>query len=419
MSKFVKLALLSSIVVLTIPGAMAQSLFDRDRNIAVTERHEPNIVDEARVGAFYFLPQATTSLVQTDNVFATATNAESDLFFSFQPEARLVSNWSNHALSFFANLKHDDYQDFGTENTTDYGFGTNGRLDITRSTSISGGGGYDLLHEPRQSAAAAFASAAPIEFETTNYYVQAQHATGRMKFQGGVAFDMQDYEDGVTLAGAPFDQDFRDRDRIVFNVRADYAVSPDTALFVRYTGNERTYDVTPLILADRRDSNGYRVDAGVDLDIAGVARGLFGIGYMEQSYDGASFADINGFSLDARLQWFPSELTTVSFAASRDILDSATLGSAGMTTTAYSVTIDHELQRNVVLTANLGAGSDDYEGIDRTDDRLNAGAGINYYMNRHIELRANYAWRQQESSGVDARADFDESRLVFSAVFRP
>ncbi len=72
-------------------------------------------------------------------------------------------------------------------------------------------------------------------------------------------------------------------------------------------------------------------------------RGEISAGYIQQDFDEVAFKDTDGFAARAQLEWFPTELTTVTVAGGRSIEDSATPGVGGLLSSNLSVGVDHEL----------------------------------------------------------------------------
>ncbi|MDZ4052043.1 MAG: outer membrane beta-barrel protein, partial [Phenylobacterium sp.] len=129
-----------------------------------------------------------------------------------------------------------------------------------------------------------------------------------------------------------------------------------------------------------------------------------------QEYDDPTLSDIDGFGARAQVEWFPTQLTTVTFTGSRTIEESASPGSAGYTSANLGVKVDHELMRNVILTGNVSKGKDDYQGITREDDRFNAGVGATYLLNRHVGVTLAYSHMDMDSSGVGGQ-DFKVNKV--------
>lgn len=400
--------------------ASGTSNFARDRNLSVRQRPHPDF--DARglpLGGFRAYPKLSLSAEHNDNIYALATNEVSDNIWRVQPEVSVVSNWNRHSLSAYARGTINRFQDNDSENTEEYGLGAAGRLDILRGTNLRAGADYAQLTEPRTTTqrltgGTPFTGAVePVQFDQATAYLAGEHEFNRLKVSGRVGVQSFDYEDSQRVRPlAPIDQDYRDRTVTSAMARADYAVSPDTALFVEVTGNNREYDsnsTAPGFV--RRDSEGVMLLAGANFELGAVFRGEIAGGYMQQEYEAASIGSIEGFGARAEVEWFPTEITTVTFTGTRSIEDAAVPNSPGFTSTSLGVQLDHELLRNVILSAQLSKGYDEYEGIDRKDDRMNAGVSATYLLNRNVGLTAAYSYADTQTEGRDFGAEFTVNKV--------
>ncbi|WP_029415025.1 outer membrane beta-barrel protein [Brevundimonas bacteroides] len=404
-------------------GSLAQAqnqagnLFARDRGTGVRERPRPEY--EALgvpVGTFTAYPSLQLDAESNDNIFATRTGTQDDWIFRLKPEISLESGWSRHALALFARANIARYQDFDEENFEDWGIGANGRLDFTRATNLALGVDYASLTEPRSSSNAPASTIEPISYDITSAYAAGTTVRGRTKLSARADVRTFDYEDGRTAGGVVIDQDNRDRTITSLTGRGDYAVSPATALFVQATVNTRDYDTATSALLPARDSDGYEILAGANFELGAVARGEVAVGYISQEFDAAVYDKIDGFGARGQLEWFPTQLTTVTGTASRTVEDSGIAGSGGYLSTAVGVRIDHELLRNVLLNADISLSSDDYQGLDREDERLQYGIGGTYLLNRNLGLSLAASHFEQTSDGAAAGVDFDVNRLTLTLV---
>lgn len=429
MSRTVGLAT-SGIILALVSGQTAQaqtadaqageSMFRRDRNLSVMERPRPEFSGSGvQQGALIYTPSLTLGLEFNDNIFATSSNEESDVIGIFNPAIGVETTWSRHALAAQASVTRREYADFGDESVWNAEASALGRLDIVRGTFIEGNVGFADRTEPRTSAGAAGQAAEPIDYNTTDWGVHGQRELGRTRFDLGVDSTSYDYDDARLFGGGIADQDYRDRDETVLTARGDVAVSPDTSLFARGRIIDRDYDLDPPAVAQQRSSDGYVIDAGTEFDIGGVARGSVAVGYMEQDYEDPALEDGDGFSTDLIVDWFPTQLTTVSFNASRVVNDSAIAGSGGFLGTNFGVNVDHELRRNLILSAAVGWGNDDYFGIDREDSRWSLTGSATWFVNRHAGVRASLVHTDQDSKGLAGNQDFASNIVAVSLVLRP
>jgi hypothetical protein len=82
--------------------------------------------------------------------------------------------------------------------------------------------------------------------------------------------------------------------------------------------------------------------------------------------------------------------------------DAAQEGVAGFTYTSARLTLDHELQRNLLLHASAGLQHADFlqGGTQQTSYTL--GVGATWLVNRRVRVAASYDYTGQQGSGTAA-----------------
>lgn len=391
--------------------------FSRNRNTAVQQRPRPNYeAPGIRAGAFLVFPRLEVSAERNDNIYASSANEIDDTIFHLRPEVAIESNWSQNFLSAYARASINRYADNDSENADEYGVGTAGRIDVSRMSNIGFGADFASGFEPRTAPSAPRNAVEPTELDTAQAYISASRSAGYVKLSGRADWRSFDYSDGRTGLGAVIDQDGRDRDVRSISGRVDLAISPDTAFFVQATGNDRQYDVASTALVPNRDSTGVEYLVGANFEVSALVRGEVAVGYIEQSFDNAAFQDVDSYGARAQLEWFPSELTTVTVAAGRTIEDTPTTGVGGYLATTGSIGVDHELLRNVILNARVTLGRDEYQGIDREDTRVGLNVGGTYLVNRNLGVNASLSSLDTQSSGANRDQDFTVNKLAIALV---
>jgi hypothetical protein len=395
-------------------GGETYSNFKRDRNVSVRQRPHPGY--EAlglHEGAFMVWPKLNTTVEYNSNIFATSIDEKNDTVWHVTPELDVTSNWSRHALDLYARSTINRYSDFTSENTNDYSVGGNGRLDVLRNAQITGGLDWSRLTEPRTSAPAQ-GLAKPNQYEMSSAFLSGAREFNRLRLSG--RFDARNFI-YLNQSGNPQQHD-RDRELTIYTGRADYAVSPDTAFFVQVAGNQRDYrlSATPSVLAtypgfQNRDSKGVEVLGGANFELSAVARGEIGVGWVKQSFDNPLFSDISGFGARAQVEWFPTQLTTVTFTGSRTIEDAGIVGASGYLSTNVGAQVDHELLRNVIISGQASYGNDEYKGVDRHDKRYVAGVSATYLLNRSVGVTVGYNHFKQNSSGAAGSGSFNVDKV--------
>jgi hypothetical protein len=396
-------------------GSTVSSNFRRDKNVSVRQRPRPDY--EAigiKAGGFTVYPRVTLSAEHDDNIYATAIDEESDTVWRVKPEVSARSNWSRHALGAYAGASINRHADFETEDTEDYTVGVNGRLDIERGTNITGSLQYQDLTEPRTAPTSPSAATKPVEYTLVTTTLGAVKEFNRLRLVGAFDSKSYDYSDAHNAAGGVIEQDTRDRDEFRYSGKVEYAVSPDTALFLALVGNKKDYD---LAIAGR-DSDGYVATVGANFELSQAIRGSLEGGYMKQSYDNPAFTDIDGFNALGRVEWFPTQLTTVTMTGARTIEESVAVGSQGYIANTLTAGVDHELLRNVLLSAQGNYEKDDYRSIDRNDKRTGFNASATYLMNRSVAVVLTYSYLKQDSTGADKSSSFDDNKIAASLALQ-
>lgn len=326
------------------------------------------------------------------------------------------SNWSRYELRAHARSQIDRNLDFNSENTTDWTLGGAGRLDVVRGANLTFAADYAHDHEARTAAGADPTARHPIAFDLASASLGTERARGRLRVSAKAAILRYDYRDGLSDLGAVIEQNNRDRTIARLTGRADYALSPATALFVQVSSDDRDY--SQVVGRPSRTSSGYETLAGVNFELGALIRGEVAAGYIRQDFEDATYGDLDGFGGRARLSWFPTQLTTITTTAARTVEDTGVIGSAGALRTYLSLTIDHELLRNLILTAQTSWTEDGYNGLARADKRFAAGFSAEYRVNHRYGVTASLAYLDQSSSGAVQGPSYRSTRISIATIAR-
>ena len=399
----------------TQPSAPASSDFVRDRNVSVAERviagYEPY---QERFGSWLISPNATASANYLSNVFATDNNVVDDFVGITTLSLQAASDWNRNALSAYAQGIINSYANYTTEDTNEWQVGAAGRLDLTGPNYISGNVSAQRLTEDRTEVSLQVLSVKPIQYNFDEGDATASFELNRLKLRLRVEDDLYAYDNGRTAQGELVREDTLDRNDIFTEGRADYALTPDTALFASLSGNWRDYRLTPPAVALLRNAQGFEVSTGANFDLSKLARGEVGIGYIYEDYKAHIFSPTHGLGLRGKLELFPTGLTTVTLGGSRSIEDSELPDSADYLATIGTISLDHELYRFIVLSASVGHESDQYQDIDRQVTRTSVGASVTYKIGRRYKAVLGDTLLVQSSSGVLRFQNFTVDRLSLS-----
>ena len=407
----------------SIDGGLLGSEFrptaDRGRNVSVRDRERPEFeATGIRAGSFDIFPRAEIGVGYSDNVYALETNRIDDAFLVFDPSILVDSDWGAHDVALYAAGRFREFASETAKNEEGFTLRGEGRLDIDRVTSANGGLSIDKLYEQRTSGSFPIDALASVPFYRTVGYGRLTRQNGRVRTILGGDVTWLKFDNVIGLNGRVLDQKDRDRqvDRVV--ARIDYAFSFDAAVFGQVSYADTDYDRPLAIGLANRDGNETRIIGGLSFDLTALIRGEAGIGYVDRNYNSPLFPDIGGVVAEVRLEYFLSGLTTVSGAVRRYIEDSNVIGSGGYYATVGNIGVDHELLRNLILSAKVAYERDDYRGIVRHDDIWAVNGGARYLVSRSIGLGFDFGYLSRRTDAPLFGAQFDEVRASTSVIFQ-
>lgn len=396
-------------------ASSAQNAFDRSRNVGVLDR--PRAEYDAlgiRTGAFLVYPRVDIGVVYDDNVFAAEEDEIGDTAFSVRPQVSVESTWSRHALELSAAADFYQYQDLSDEDYSTFNVQALGRLDVRRDSNVTGVVSYVKAIEPRGSSAYLTATQSPIEFSNTSVSVAGVRDFNRVRLSGRVGVSELDYDDGVSFDGIAIDQDFRDSSQTSASARLDYAYSSSTALFGEIGVSQLDYDAA----GQSRGSDGTRLLAGVNFELSNLVTGEVSAGYITRAFDDGQTDDIEQFAYRASVNWYPTQLVTVGLSGETQINDSGLLNTPAYVADSVRLQVDYELLRNLIITGVADYSRDDYQDLDRSDDRSGVGVSATYLLNRRAGVTLNVSQNEQESSGTSRSVNYTERRIGVALVLQ-
>jgi hypothetical protein len=133
-----------------------------------------------------------------------------------------------------------------------------------------------------------------------------------------------------------------------------------------------------------RDSKGYQVVGGLSFDLTDLIIGEFFAGYFSEDFDDPEFADNSSYALGANLTWSVTPLTTTRFGVSRTVEETTVADASSTTSTNVSLSVGHNLLRNLVAT---------------------------YLMNRYVHVTAGYQFTTRDSNAAGESYDQNVAKI--------
>lgn len=397
-------------------GAAAQD-YDRGRNVSVLERERQDYdAIGINTGGFSVFPRLDARTVYTSNVFASERREQSDVFLALDPTVEVRSNWGRHQLQADAGLRLRRYSDWGSEDQDGWFARALGRLDVYGESYLNGLLEAERIYEERGAEDAPGNAAEPLPIDIWGVAVRGVAQFNRARLSGGVHYRELDFENVRAIGGGTLDTSGRDRTTTTVDVKGEWGVSPDTAAFAQLTFTDIDYWEEGLLFGPSRDSEETAVLVGANFDLTALMRGEVGLGYVSRDY--VSSSAVEGFAMRGTVEYFPTQLTTITGTLRRSVEDSVFQSSSGYFATGGSLRVDHELRRNILLMAFADYEHQDFSDVDRTDKVYTISAGLTYLLNRTVGLNANIGHTERQSDGVDRLRSYSETRASIGVVLQ-
>ena len=357
-------------------------------------------------GSFTLLPAITFGVQGTDNYLATDTGRRGDIALSIGPELAIRSNWSRHRLDASAFYAHSFHAQLPGENTSQYGGTLHGVYDLSRQTQFHADLSAASYVESRSSLGAFQSALEPVHHEDYRIAVGGAHTFNDLTLNWEASDERLTYHNAVLAGGIPIDQHYRNVNQQSARGSAQYALGNGLGLIVSGGFSRSLYSFRPgspgFISGTTIDrySSGGNVLGGITFELTKLVYGSVEVGYLQRNYHDPRLRNFSGPSFDANLLWNVTPLTTVRLRARRAVEETSSPLIAGNTVSDFSVAVDHELYRYLIVTGDAGYGSFRPNGPGIGGNNYTLGASARYLSDRRFTLSGNirYSGRSSDSS---------------------
>jgi hypothetical protein len=392
---------------------------DRDRNESVVQRPHPDYdAIGVRLGTVIINPSMTLSTLATNNVFVNNANKMSDVALVYQPYVRASSDWSRHRIVAEAAGDIRRFETATTRNQNAWYVNGQGRVDISQRVVATVDLQASRVFESPYTNDLALNVTIFSRYLRKTGALKVVYTGGRVR--GTVIHDRTSYAfNAFELPDGSFRTQQRRNRTVNRNILlGEFALTPSISVY-----GQTVYEVTsyPFRLDDgsaNRDSSGIAALAGISVDLAGLMRGAIGVGYNKRDFRAATYKDVAGPSIQARVQFFPSPITNFSIAVQREFQDANFGGGGAFTSTRFIADIDHELLQNLILSASTTVTKRDYADQDSSTNVFQASAGTRYQLTRSLSLGATSNYGKTKPNGLILGNPFSELRGMLSVRFR-
>jgi hypothetical protein len=422
----IAVALAGLFLVWTAPATAQSSPPQQDRIAAdrvlreqeVTERKQEGYSPlSVRIGSFMLNPGFDVSGRYTDNLYSTPNDRKSDLYTILNPSLLVRSDFPVHEFEAWASSKVLRYKNYSGEDVENYDLYARAKIDVMRGSWFAFKPSYILDHETRSSPDAVSGGKEPIKTTAKGLDFEAEHKPARLLLRTDVAYIDRSFDDSRLADGLTVNNADRNREEINGGVRLGYELTPGYIGFVEGRANDRSYDNPIDDLGFRRDSSGYEARVGASIELTGKLKGDVFAGYMWQDYVDPRFRNIATPVVGTALRWNATTLTTVKLQVSRTVEETTVGNAAGYMQNAVEVGVDHELKRNIILSASGKVSDQDYRGIVRDDRLYEAKFKATYQMNRNYSAYTGYNYSARSSNTDSAEYHTNVVYVGIAALF--
>jgi hypothetical protein len=363
------------------------------------------------LGAFRMYPSIGIGLDYDSNVYRTDGGERGDLLARVRPAVRIGADWSRYALEASIEAESWEYAVHRRERYLDAATRIAGRIDIRRGLQFEAGLGLAHLHEPRGDVDGD-GNAEPITFLRWTGEAAVALQSGRFGYSIGGTYRRLDFNDVPATGGGSLNQDDRDRQTWTVEGRIGYDPLPDTELYVAGRYGLADFTASTDDSGINRDSRTQQLVVGTALDLGGITILNLAIGWMAQQFADSRLQPAMGLAASGNATVNVTALTTVTGTLARDLNATVTSGASAYTQTNARLKVDHELLRNLLLSASVAARRLAFHGIDRQDTHWGASLAGEWLINRMARISLQYDFGQRLSEGDAATHDWQRHAVM-------
>ncbi|MCW5751938.1 MAG: outer membrane beta-barrel protein [Alphaproteobacteria bacterium] len=362
------------------------------------------------VGGFFLNAGGEAGFRYDDNIFATPRGKVDDLIAIIAPFVSIRSGWARHEIVLDAGATIGRYLDNSAEDFEDYSVGGEGRYDLGGGSNLFGGARFSREHESRESTDDV-SGRVPTIYRKTDTFAGTNLQFGALNLRLGGTFERYDFDDVAAGMGGRINNDDRDRNIFEAGSRIGYRVSREFEPFLQFAANWRRYDLRVDDFGFDRDSRGLGAALGTRFFLGPRLEGEVLAGFMRQSYQDGAFRTRTVADFGGRLNWRVARGTRLRLNVDRSIEETTVVGSSGDLNTTGSMTLEHAIARDLVISASASYGNSKFAEVRRFDKLASVGTGLKYFVTPNVYAAVDYQFIRRESN-VPA-GNYDENLVYF------
>ncbi len=374
--------------------------------LPVSERNFPAFSPKGLiVGKLLVFPKLAVGGFYNDNLFASSTNEESDSAAVIAPAISIRTIKDRHFFGMSLSSEIVRYADNHHEDVENFEGSAGGYFEIKHDMQLPWKVSYSKYHQDRANNLSRVFTRDPLEISTAEVEGGVSYKPNRLGLKVLGRHTRKYFEDGVSLADPAFavvrsDANFSTTE---LEVETGYEFPANHVAFLRSVFGETRYDKGiyddgAAVFTNRfRDSRNISVLAGVITKYKGLLSSDIGIGYSSINFKDDTISDVENIAIDANLDWNITKLSTLGLDLTRSIIQDNEIVQ-GIVQTQGTLSLDHELRRQIVLSAYATYINRDFDGTTREDDLYRMGLGVLYRPSPYYNVKGEYIHSTQNST---------------------
>ncbi|MDP9024909.1 MAG: outer membrane beta-barrel protein, partial [Candidatus Eremiobacteraeota bacterium] len=345
-----------------------------------------------RAGGYVVRPRLNESFGYESNVLGRSQASGSSLV-STNAAIDAMSDNSRGNVSVGASVDDTRYLDLPNQSFTNWNARIGGTYNLGRD-SASVLLTHDNLNQTQRDLDVPQLSA-PLAFVIDTFRAGYRAVFSRLSLVPSLEVARLSYNSGFS-GTTIYDQSYRNRVVLTPGITAAYEFATRRSI-VFVVRNTTAFYSRGTAVNPKRDFNDTSVLGGLDYDLNGSFRVRALVGYESRTFSSNTFPTIQAPIAELTLIYNPTPLTTVSGTLARRIQDSADETTAGATNLSARLRIDHELRRNVIISATGAVVRNQYASGSQV--QYIGGVSGSYLLNRYAAVGASYDVSARNSSG--------------------
>ncbi len=346
------------------------------------------------VGSLRLFPYVETDTGYDTNPNQLAADAVGSPYVHGETGVRAESLWSQH--SFTADLRGGYYDYFLVPNASrpDAAGTVTGRIDVTRQTQINLQSTFTIQTQQPGSPLLAIPNSVFITnrplIVTLGQSVGVTQQFNRFAISLTGAFTRYMFGDATQSDGTELLLSQDNYNDYALTARGSYELTPGLIPFVELTGDARRYDNGVDVYGFARNSNGIAGKLGSTLEFTRLLTGEIAAGYAERVYVDPRLPNLDAPTIDAKLIYTPTPLTTVNLTAATYLSETTLAFASGAISRSLSLNVTHALRRDLTLSATATYQYNIYDGQPITEQLYSGTLKADYNLTRSVVITGSF-----------------------------